>query len=68
MIGTSSKIMPYTSHIITDMVANVNISSEMSSADFVFQVLMTCGKKVMAEMLPAAIPKSCIEVIVVNDE
>ena len=50
--------------MITDMVAKANMSNEMSEADLVFQVLMTCGKKVMAEMLPAAIPKSCIDVII----
>jgi hypothetical protein len=49
--------------MITEMVANANMSNEISAADFVFQVLITCGKKVMAEILPAAIPRSCIEVI-----
>lgn len=45
------------------MVAKANISSEISEADFDFQVFITCGKKVIAEMLPAAIPRSCIEVM-----
>ena len=63
MIGMSFKIMPYMSHIITEMVAKANISSDISEADFVFQVLITCGKNVIAEMLPAAMPRSCIEVI-----
>ena len=58
MIGISRRIMPYTNHIMTLIVANVNISKDMSPADFVFQVLMTCGKKVMAEMLPAAMPSN----------
>ena len=61
-------MIPYTSHIITEMVANANIINEISEADFVFQVLITWGKNVMAEMLPAAMPKSCIAVIVVNSE
>jgi hypothetical protein len=45
------------------MVAKANIRSDISEADFVFHVLITWGKKVMAEMLPAAIPRICIEVI-----
>ena len=49
--------------MITEMVANANINSEISAADFVFQVFITWGKKVMAEILPAAIPKICIAVI-----
>ena len=48
---------------MTEMVAKVNMSKEISSADLLFQVLMTWGKKVMAEILPAVMPKSCIEVI-----
>ncbi len=48
---------------MTERVANANISTEMSEADFVFHVFITCGKNVIAEMLPAAMPKSCIEVI-----
>jgi hypothetical protein len=49
--------------MITLMVAKANMSSDISPADFVFHVLITCGKKVMAEILPAAIPSICIEVI-----
>jgi hypothetical protein len=64
MMGMSFKMIPYTSHMITEMVAKANISKEMSEADFVFQVFITCGRKVMAEMLPAAIPRSCIDVII----
>ncbi|MCW3075221.1 MAG: hypothetical protein JWP69_2290 [Flaviaesturariibacter sp.] len=64
MIGISRRIMPYTSHMITLMVANVNIRSEISPADLVFHVLMTCGRNVIAEMLPAAMPRSWIDVIV----
>jgi hypothetical protein len=56
--------MPYTSHIITEMVAKVNISREMSAADLVFHVLITCGRKVMDEMHPAVIPKMSIDVII----
>lgn len=63
MIGMSFKIIPYTNHIITDSVAKAKVSSEMSAADFVFHVLITCGRNVMAEMLPAAMPKSCKEVM-----
>jgi hypothetical protein len=57
MIGISISRIPYTSHMITLMVAKVNMSNEMSPADFVFHVLITWGKKVMAEILPAAIPR-----------
>lgn len=57
MMGMFFKIMPYTNHIITDMVAKVNISSEISAADLVRQVLITCGKKVMDEIIPAVMPK-----------
>ena len=53
---------------MTDIVAKANIISEMSEADLVFHVLITCGKKVIAEMLPAAIPKICMEVIMMSDE
>jgi hypothetical protein len=45
------------------MVAKVNISNETSSADFDFHVLMTCGKKVIAEIHPAVIPKMSSAVI-----
>jgi hypothetical protein len=62
-MGTSPRMIPYMSHMMTDMVANANIRSDISEADFVFHVLITCGKKVMAEILPAAIPRSCMEVI-----
>lgn len=57
MIGMFFRIMPYTSQIITDIVAKVNISNEMSDADLVRQVLITCGKKVIEEIQPAVIPK-----------
>jgi hypothetical protein len=65
MMGMFCKIMPYTSHMMTEMVANVNISREISAADLVFQVLMTCGRNVMEEMHPAVIPKMSIAVIAV---
>ena len=64
IIGMFIRIMPYTSHMITEMVAKVNISSEISAADLVFQVLMTCGKKVMEEIHPAVMPKMSIAVII----
>ena len=49
--------------MITEIVAKANISSEISAADFVLHVFITCGKKVMAEIEPAAIPKICKEVM-----
>ena len=64
MMGTFCRMMPYTSHIMTEMVAKVNISSEMSAADLVFHVLITCGRKVMEEMQPAVIPNRSSEVMV----
>jgi hypothetical protein len=39
--------------MITLMVANKNIMSDMSPADFVFHVLITCGKNVNEESVPA---------------
>jgi hypothetical protein len=63
MMGTFFNIIPYTSQIITDIVAKVNMSSEISSADLVRQVLITCGKNVMEEMQPAVIPKRSNAVI-----
>lgn len=57
-------MIPYTSHMITERVANVNMSSEISAADFVFHVLMTCGKNVMEEMHPAVMPSMSIAVMV----
>ena len=64
IMGMFIKIMPYTSHIITEMVAKVNISSEISAADLVFHVLMTCGKKVTEEMHPAVMPNMSMAVII----
>ena len=63
MIGMFPKIMPYTSHIITDMVAKVNMSKEMSAADFVFHVLTTWGRKVIPEIQPAISPSISIGVM-----
>ncbi len=64
IMGMFIRIIPYTSHMITEIVANVNISSEMSAADFVFQVLITCGRKVMEEMHPAVMPSRSMAVII----
>lgn len=64
MIGIFSKMIPYTSHMITEIVANVNISNEISAADLVFQVFMTCGRKVIEEIHPAVMPKISMAVIV----
>jgi hypothetical protein len=64
MIGMFFKMIPYTSHMITEMVAKVNISNEISAADLVFHVLMTCGKKVMEEIHPAVMPKISMAVII----
>ncbi len=52
------------SHIMTLIVANVNISSEISLADFDCHVLITCGKKVTDEINPADIPKISIAFMV----
>jgi hypothetical protein len=49
---------------MTLIVANVNISSEISLADFDCHVLITCGKKVMEEINPADIPKISIAFMV----
>ncbi len=49
---------------MTLIVANVNISNDISLADFDFHVLITCGKKVMDEINPADIPKISIAFMV----
>jgi hypothetical protein len=49
--------------MITLAVAKVNISKEMSLADFDLHVLMTCGIKVMEDISPADIPSSSIAFI-----
>lgn len=55
--------------MITDRVAKVNMSSEMSSADLVLQVLMTCGINVMPEIVPAVSPKtSSASMIILSGE
>ncbi len=64
MMGTFIRMMPYASHMTTEMVAKVNISSEISAADFVFHVLMTWGKKVIEEMHPAVMPSMSMAVII----
>jgi hypothetical protein len=46
-------MIPYISHNTTLVVANKNITSEISVADFVFQVLITCGKNTSEDMVPA---------------
>jgi hypothetical protein len=45
--------MPYTSQSITLLVANKNINKEISLVDFVFQVLITCGRNTSVETVPA---------------
>jgi hypothetical protein len=51
--------------MITLIVANVNISMDISPADLVFQVFITCGRKVIAVILPAVIPRISIAVIII---
>ena len=58
-------MMPYTSHNTTLVVANKNITSEISCADFVFQVLITCGKKTSEDMVPATYPRISIGCMIV---
>jgi len=64
MMGLFLINMPYISHMMTLTVANVNMSKEISLADFDFHVLITCGKKVMDEINPADIPKISIAFMV----
>lgn len=68
IMGMLLRIMPYTSHMITEMVAKVNISSEISAADLVFQVLITCGKNVTDEMHPAFMPNRSMAVMGKNKD
>ena len=46
--------------MITLRVANKNINIEISLADFVRQVFITCGKNVIEEIVPAAMPNISI--------
>ena len=64
MMGLFLSNNPYISHIMTLIVANVNISNEISLADFDCHVLITWGKKVMDEINPADIPKISIAFII----
>ncbi len=66
IMGTFCRMIPYTSHMITEIVAKVNMRSDMSAADFVFQVFITCGKKVMEEIHPAVMPRRSNAVIAVD--
>jgi hypothetical protein len=44
---------PYHTHMISFVTAIINIMREISFADFSFQVLITCGKKVSVVIAPA---------------
>ena len=48
------------SHSTTLVVANKNIVSEISLADFDFHVLITCGKKTRDDIVPAMYPRISI--------
>jgi hypothetical protein len=52
--------MPYISHNEVLAVAIRNIVSETSLVDFDFQVLITCGKKVVHDNAPAIIPTTSL--------
>jgi hypothetical protein len=58
--------MPYANHIMTLSVTNKNIHKEISFAALVCQVFITCGKNVMEDMVPAAIPNISIAFIKVS--
>lgn len=49
---------PYTSQRITLSVANKNMNIEISLADLVFHVLITCGKKTNVDIVPATYPST----------
>ena len=62
MMGTSVMRMPYNSQSDTFKNKKNRVSEDRSFVDFVFQILITCGKKVMVETKPAAVPIAPIKV------
>jgi len=57
--------MPYSSHKEVLSAAIRNILSETSLVDLDFQVLITCGRKVVHDSAPAIIPTTSLFIIIV---
>ncbi len=62
IIGTSLIRMPYDSQSDTFKNKKNNVSDDKSLVDFVFHILITCGKNVIVETKPAAVPIKPIKV------
>lgn len=57
IIGREASRIPYTSQRIMPAQNPIIITKERSPVDFVFQVLITWGKKAIVVNVPAASPK-----------
>ena len=53
---------------MTGIVAKANNNRDMSEAGLLFHFLITCGRKVMEEILPATIPGICIGFMIIRNE
>lgn len=62
IMGASFISIPYNSHSDTFKNKKNNVREERSFVDFVFHIFITCGKKVMVETKPAAVPIKPIKV------
>ena len=62
IMGKSLIRMPYSSQRDTFRNKKNKVSEDRSFVDFVFQIFITCGKKVIVETKPAAVPINPIKV------
>jgi hypothetical protein len=62
IIGKSLIRIPYTSQSDTFKNKKNKVREDKSLVDFVFHIFITCGKKVMVETNPAAVPINPIKV------
>ena len=56
MIDTSFMNTPYTAHKVTELHWSVNMPTEMSLADFVFQTRLSCGNRAIVVKKAASNP------------
>lgn len=66
IMGKSLIRMPYRSQRDTFKNKKNKVSDDRSFVDFVFHILITCGKNVMVETKPAAVPIAPIKVSDIN--
>lgn len=66
IIGKSLIRMPYNNQSDTFKNKKNKVREDKSLVDFVFHILITCGKKVMVETKPAAVPIKPIKVSGIN--